>query len=544
MNQKLKYPSIYLYLLPLIGGMLYALGFPTKSGFYFFLFPILGMILFLNAIPLSYGGVQDHKSFQQSNWKREGLSVLSFSLGYYIVGYYWIPYTLKEFGFIPFPFNILLGLLFSLVILPQHLAFALFYRLLRKLNFKRSQWHGGVTSRNIALALMLTILEYFIPQQFPAHLGHPWLQLKQYIGLAPIFGAPIFSFISYWFALSFISKLKANKFDYIGISTFIIFLVINISFPIKSLNSDESFRVKIVQANVGNFVKIQSENGVAGAMRDVLLRYEELSLEDKDGVDLIIWPETAFPQLLNSTLLKANKAYIPTSFRQTLSKTGSDLISGGYNSSSNRNKSFFETEYNTAFFFKADGHLEDHYHKRILIPFGERLPFGPLNKFLAKYVDNISYFAKGQDYSLFKLSKNTTASLAICYEVLFSSYIKDYLNHLKRKPNFLINLTNDSWYGDTSEPHQHQFLTHWRALEFQIPIIRSTNTGISSVLYPDGSESQRLDVGKKGQINVDIPIVKRNGTIFETFGIWLTVLTAIILWILCLIYEKRSFSNK
>ncbi|MCP4912276.1 MAG: apolipoprotein N-acyltransferase [Oligoflexia bacterium] len=539
MNQSFKYPAIYLYLLPLLGGMLYALGFPTKSGFYFFLLPIIGMIFLLNALPISYGGMEDHKLFKQSNWKKEIGSVLSFSLGYYLVGYYWIPYTLKEFGSIPLPFNFLLGLLFSLVIMPQHVAFALFYRFARKLNLKKSRWQGGVTSRNIVLALVITLLEYFVPQQFPAHLGHPWLQLRSHIGLAPFLGAPFFSFASYWLALSILSRLRAKKFDFFGIGFFVIFLLVNLVTPISLKNSDQQLKVKLVQANVGNFVKIQSENGVGGAIKEVLRRYETLSQEDSEGVDLIIWPETAFPQLVNSTLMKANPGYIPTSFRKTLNNTDADLISGGYDMSSNRNKRLFETEYNTAFFFNDEGTLDNLYHKRVLIPFGESLPFGPLNSFLANYIQNISYFAKGETYSVFNLKKGAKASLAICYEVLFSSYIRDYLLSLDLNPHFIINLTNDSWYGDTSEPLQHQFLTHWRALEFQMPIIRSTNTGITSVLYPDGSESKKLGVGEQGQINIDIPVVERQKTLFERFGIWLTVICGLIFWFLAIVFESK-----
>ena len=72
----------------------------------------------------------------------------------------------------------------------------------------------------------------------------------------------------------------------------------------------------------------------------------------------------------------------------------------------------------------------------------------------------------------------------ICYEILFSQYLRTYLNRQSRPPHFIVNLSNDSWYGDSAEPYQHRFLAHWRALEFNLPIIRMTNTGISSVLLP------------------------------------------------------------
>jgi apolipoprotein N-acyltransferase len=96
-------------------------------------------------------------------------------------------------------------------------------------------------------------------------------------------------------------------------------------------------------------------------------------------------------------------------------------------------------------------------------------------------------------------------------------------NHL------IVNHTNDSWYGDTAEPHQHLFLSKWRALEFRLPIVRSTNTGISSVIYPDGSESRRLGVGEKGSLDVAVPLGSGEATPYQRFGIYPLVALFVLL---------------
>ncbi len=181
----------------------------------------------------------------------------------------------------------------------------------------------------------------------------------------------------------------------------------------------------------------------------------------------------------------------------------------------------------------------------MLIPFGEGLPFGPLNPYLAKIIQNISYFAKGNRYTKFTLRNNKSFITAICYEILFSDYIRTFLNHSgAKKPDFLINLTNDSWYGNTSEPYQHQYLSHWRALEFQIPIVRMTNTGISSILYPDGSESQRLKLFEVDTMDLDLHTPKSEATLWQHYGLLNFIIFGIFCFILSVITEAVLYRNE
>jgi len=162
--------------------------------------------------------------------------------------------------------------------------------------------------------------------------------------------------------------------------------------------------------------------------------------------------------------------------------------------------------------------LKQVYHKRILIPFGETLPFGPLNYFVSKFVQNISYFATGKDFVLFKTKNDTPFITAICYEILFSNYIRKYLNSINDQAQFIVNFTNDSWYGNSAEPFQHLFLSKWRALEFSIPIVRTTNTGITSVIYANGSESRRMSYGETGVLDVSLQSYTQHPTFYQQWG--------------------------
>jgi apolipoprotein N-acyltransferase len=514
-------PSIRFGLLPFIGGLLYASGFPMKGDFTFFLGPFIGMTILLSCFALP--------SYRYRSFQSEMASVLSFSLGHYLLGFYWIPYTITEFGGVPFPFNYTLGLFFSLVIIPHFLVFALGNAFFKRLKLRPIPLINSSARRNLFYALVFTLLEAIIPQQFPGHLGHPWLVLAPYLGLAPVFGVPGFSFLSYLLILSLLSWFRDRERDGISLAFFAVFVVANIIFPLEPYPhaAEPKLNVRMVQANIGNYMKISSESGDFHTLNKVLETFHSMSLQDREQFkpDLIIWPETAYPRLLSSQMMRTSSLYAPRLVQDTIADTQAELFFGGYDQITHSilPTDFFETEYNSAFHVGLDGVLKEIYHKRVLIPFGESLPFGPFNKYLSQYITNISFFAKGDRYTTFHTKNQTPFISLICYEVLFSGYVRDYLRSIERHPLFAVNLTNDSWYGDTAEPYQHLFLAKWRALEFDLPILRMTNTGITSVIYPDGSESYRLLPFTQGNLDVSLALRDRRGTIYQSLGLFAVI---------------------
>jgi len=515
-------PWVLFYLIPFIGGLLYSLGFPIKGFPHFMGLSFIGIFFLFIALSLPYR--KENRRIEDPynrTLSKKLLTGLVFCIGHSLSGYYWIPYTLNEFGQVPFPLNSLLGILFSLIIMPQIFVFIILIHYWSKLNFKSSKLAGSIHTRNVILAFTLTVLDQFIPQQFPGHIGHSWLQLAPYLGSAHILGVPTYSFVSYWFILSFTSFWRVKKWDYLGITVFTLFLIVNLLFPLQweKNSGGEPTKIRLVQGNIGNFMKLQSESGDKRSIRDIYNMYFKLSTQNiEEPLDLIIWPETAYPELLNTALLRMNSSYTPKLLKDTTTTANTQLFFGGYDKSKEEDGHYYETEYNAAFLLNKDGSLNDVYYKQLLIPFGEGLPFGPLNPLLAKVIKNISYFAKGERNTKFTLDNQKTFITAICYEILFSPFIRDFLNSLQEKPHFLINLTNDSWYGNTSEPYQHQYLSHWRALEYQIPIVRMTNTGISSILYPDGSESERLKLFQEDFKDIDLYLPSTPATYWQRFG--------------------------
>jgi apolipoprotein N-acyltransferase len=509
----------YYALLPFLSGALYALGYPQKDFFYHMILAHIGV--FLLFFQLSH----------LSSLKKKILSLLCYSLGYNLLGYYWIPETIKEFGDISFPINYLIGTSFSLIILPHFFIFTL------------SQWFlakkKGLYLGSFASACFITLLEYFVPQQFPAHLSHSWLQLAPYIGLTPYFGANLYSFISYFAIFSLLIYLhQKRKATLLTCLTIILPLIIVSIYSPLTLDYQDTLRVRLTQANIGNMLKISSEKGYKDAEKTVYERYKRLALKQARGEKprLIIWPETAYPELL-MTKYMTTIGSIPKTVQEVTTQMDAYLFTGGYDRADPKSNGFFETQYNAALFFSPQANFLKVYHKSKLIPFGESLPFGPLNKYLVNLNPNIAFFAKGKTTPIFTIDDKYHFMAAICYEVLFSSFIKDYLNRTTTHPHFMINLTNDSWYGDTSEPYQHKYLAHWRALEFQMPLVRMTNTGISNILYQDGSESEALGHNVEDILDLDLKLGTTKPTWFQRFGITPLVLLFAFCYLLLRLLE-------
>lgn len=522
---------LFFLILNFLAGAIYAFGFPNWFNGGFWLFPtIAATILFY--------------SFQKLPKPRsQVINLLVFSLSFNLVGYYWIPYTLTEFGALPYWLSLILSLFFTLIIIPQYWCYLALKTLCTKLPSKKAP---SLTLKILFLAFVLTSLEYFIPQQFPGHLGHNWLVLSPYLGLAPIGGVPLFSMMSYILVFWIIEKFNKQKPSWISPALFIVFCAINFALPLqKEKADDQKLSLRVVQPNVGNFLKLDSEKGDFNSVQKVLNSLLDLSTRPSpEKLDLIVWPETAYPYSLHTPYLQKSADHTPSLFKEIIEMTQAELLLGGYdlkNPSSANNNDYYETEFNSTFLFSKKHHLKDTYHKQKLIPFGETLPLGPLKGLARHVINNITYFAQGDRFTKFKLDNGMVFITPICYELLFPSFIASYLSG--EKANFMINLTNDSWYGKTSELEQHLFLAKWRALEFARPIIRSTNTGITSVIFVDGSESERLPIYEENTLDLVIKVPTNPSTIYQRFGFEITAMIFLILMLICYFLEKPSLNK-
>jgi apolipoprotein N-acyltransferase len=506
----------------LFAGMLYALGFPSVVTGPLLTAPILGFAIYFHLLQ------------KTSRLQSIILKTIFFSLGFDLLGFYWIPHTLTEFGAIPTGASHLLWIVFSLIILPQHWIGAIaFY-------FFRNKIKNNLFSFSVLMAFLYTVLENIIPQQFPAHIGHSWLVLQQNLVLAPFLGAAIYSFISYLLALE-ISHLKMARPKRIALILIVISLI-HIALPKLKKSGEENLNIRIVQANISNAMKVAAESDSIESSRSVLEMYRELSLAPSDLVtlDLIVWPETAYPFAFSVADLNQRPEFTPQIFKQIYEQTRAEILIGGYDRKQGAAfDDYFETEWNSAILFSEQQALQV-YHKHMLIPFGETLPFGVLNRWLSHHLSNVSFFARGLEFNPITLKNGMQLITPICYEILSPQLIRTFLNSSSQSISAIVNLTNDSWYGDTVEPAQHLFLAHWRALEFQIPIIRSTNTGISSILYTNGEESPRLKLFERNKLDLQLKVAKQTTvTFFQRWGLWGTYLVMLLILAVSFIFERK-----
>lgn len=521
MNKKFMAQSLACFL----AGIFYALGFPSFLAETLIITPIIGFAVFFLLI-------------DEASLKGKILLLLSFSAGFNFFGFYWVSATIKEFGMLPWPIAILLGILFTAIILPQLWIYIFIDWKLSGMQFYKKL----KSSQKIVIgAFIYALLERYTPQQFPAHIGHSWFGIKPMLGMASIFGVSFYSFLSLLLAFQLKDLIKQRKLSLSVVLTIIIMLGVS-PIQIHKKIDTKQLNLRVVQANIGNFMKVAAEKGGISSMSEVFDRYASLSTNPypHGSPDLIIWPETAFPYAFMSELLDNGKAILPPLFTSIVRKMNSELVTGGYDRKANAQPgSYFETEFNTVFHVGKDAKLKSAYHKHMLIPFGETLPFPTfLNVQLEKLIPGVSFFARGDKFNGSELESGLRYISPVCYEILYSRFIRTFLNEFKNS-HMIINLTNDSWFGNTSEPYQHLFLSKWRSVEFLKTIIRSTNTGITSIIYPSGLESKRLKIGEQNSLDLRLDIDNYEITLFQKFGELLFLGLSIFVFFLATILRKE-----
>ncbi len=205
--------------------------------------------------------------------------------------------------------------------------------------------------------------------------------------------------------------------------------------------------------------------------------------------DLIVWPESAVPVLLEDAA--------PTLARIAQAAAGADVVLGIQRFEGWR-------VYNSLIHLDGDGQVVGLYDKHHLVPFGEYVPFGDLAARVG-----ISGFAarEGQGYSagpgprLLDLGALGPALPLICYEAVFPQDV----NAAPERPRLLLQITNDAWFGTRTGPYQHLAQARMRAIEQGVPLVRAANTGISALIGPRGAVINSIPLGQAGYVDALLP---------------------------------------
>ncbi|MBA4781815.1 MAG: apolipoprotein N-acyltransferase [Rhizobiales bacterium] len=262
----------------------------------------------------------------------------------------------------------------------------------------------------------------------------------------------------------------------------------------------EGVRLRIIQPDIPQANKFSAEFG-----REVLDRYLEMSARKKEPGDLgllaathLIWPESAFPFLLteNPEALSAIADLLPQ---------GTTLITGAVRSDPRGSPGHQRNFYNSLYVIGHDGLIRDAYDKVHLVPFGEYLPFGEIveKTGLLPIIELPGGFTAGVKQRVMRAGSAPPFLPLICYEVIFPQ--EDPAPDATQKPEWILNLTNDAWFGLTSGPYQHFHQSKMRAAEEGLPVVRVANNGISAVIDGYGRTQSFLPLGGPGILDADLP---------------------------------------
>ena len=247
--------------------------------------------------------------------------------------------------------------------------------------------------------------------------------------------------------------------------------------------------IRIVQPNLAQAEKWDPALRRAHIDKTILLSRRPHATQP----DLVIWPETAVPVLLgqDAELRRHIASVLPA---------GSFLVSGSVRREYRENGSPHKS-YNSLFIVR-DGEVMAQYDKHHLVPFGEYLPFQPLLEALGlqQLTRLRGGFAAGPGPAVLSAGALPPFAPMICYEVIFPRRsLPD------TRPGWLINVTNDAWFGHTAGPWQHLAMARMRAIEQGLPMARAANTGISALISPKGEIIDHIPLGEAGLLDVALP---------------------------------------
>ncbi|HEX7320537.1 MAG TPA: apolipoprotein N-acyltransferase [bacterium] len=354
-------------------------------------------------------------------------------------------------------------------------------------------------------------------------IGFPWLSLGYsqthyplVIQQASVYG--LYG-LSLWLVLLNVAVyklLRARKWQY-AIAAILIFCapVVYGAFRMKSQAGGHRLVVGIVQPNIDPNLKFTRElrDQTFNRLLDLSARCVEYArVQYRAPCDIIIWPESATPIFLKSANVFQKKVFAFVDSVQTPLLSGTPIYDQNH-----------KNIYNGAVLMEPGSVLRQEYRKVHLVPFGEHIPYDRYVPLFRKVDLGEGDYDPGSDFTVFRL-KNAAFSCLICFESIFPELSRRFV---REGAHFLVNITNDGWFGRISGSQQHNDMAILRAVENGVPLVRCANTGISMVT----DEYGRI-LGTCGLFKEDILVREiypdHSKTVYNTVGDLLPVGSLII----------------
>ncbi|HEY5131707.1 MAG TPA: apolipoprotein N-acyltransferase [Bradyrhizobium sp.] len=423
-----------------------------------------------------------------------------FGLGYFVPGLYWIGYAFlvdaPTFAWL-MPFAVL-GL-------PAYLAlFTAFGFALARLI-----WTSDA-ARVIALAVSLTLSEWLRGHVLS---GFPWnafgyalsepLALAQTASLIGLWGLTFLSVAIFASPAALIDDGSRGRKPWILPAIALSLLVAmgvfgGVRLRLQPTATVAKVKLRIMQPNLQQDVKF-NYSAKAEVMQKYLTLSDRASGPQSTGVrdaSILIWPESAFPFFLT------READAMAQIADLLPK-GTVLITGSVRAPDLPPGTRVTRAYNSIYIIDHDGSVLSIYDKLHLVPFGEYLPF-------QDWMERLGFvqltrvqggFISGTRRRTLEIPNAPRALPLICYEAIFPGNVAARDD----RPGWIVNLTNDGWFGISTGPYQHLQQARLRAIEEGLPVVRAANTGISAVIDPVGRIVARLGLGVEGVLDSSLP---------------------------------------
>jgi apolipoprotein N-acyltransferase len=441
-----------------VAGILYTLAFAPFNHAYLILLAL--MLLFF--------------SWQQVSPKRALLRGYLFGLGEFGLGLSWVYISIHDFGHASvLSASTLTVLFFAFWALFPALVGFVCAKLANRMN------------RVLAVPALWLLVEYLRGHWVLN--GFPWLlcgysQLDTALaGYIPLFGVYGASFIVALTA-SLLLALMQHKHQRLKITLVLMALWAGGGY-LQTLQWTEAIgtplRVALIQGNINQDKKWRPENKI-----NTLQLYKKLTEQHWDA-NIIVWPETSIPAYLSDI----NDSFLMPLDHEAKLHNADLIVSLPIKDQAKAEK------YNAVMTL---GKNIASYHKRHLLPFGETMPWQPVSGFLLKQLTiNLSDFTAGDNNQVLLNAGGYPFITLICYEAAFGDYAIDGLDEAA----YLVNVTNDAWFGDSIEPYHHLQIARMRALETGRYLLRSANTGWTAIIAPNGKIIQQLPLFEVGVLS-------------------------------------------
>jgi apolipoprotein N-acyltransferase len=393
---------------------------------------------------------------------------------FYLVTCYWIVYTIGHYTALPVPVAAIILLLMSSALACYHGAFAAGVAWFERRGLP-AVWLGP------ALWVTLEWLRGWFFIGFPwAALGYSQYRFHSLVQMAEVTGVYGVSAVLVLFNMVVAAVLvtpgaRARR-NLPALATLTFLVVALVGFgrwrvaQLAARPAAGQLRVGLAQGNVE-----QDKKWDPAFQDETMARYRQLTIDAaRERPALIAWPETAAPFFFQEpgprredVIALARETGVPIVFGSPAFRR---LDDGGLQ------------QLNRAYLVDGSGRERGTYDKMQLVPFGEYVPFAHVLFFVSQVVTAVGQLGAGVVPTVFEIPGGRFGAL-ICYEGIFPALTRRFVDD---GADFLVNVTNDAWYGDSSAPYQHLAQAAFRTVENRVPMVRAANTGISAIIDPDG----------------------------------------------------------